>query len=100
MVFTTGIHIGWASPSLRKILSDEYPFEVTEEEASYIAIIGFAGDIIGGVCGASLIDKLGRRLTLLSLAIPYFMSFILIALSNYGTVFLYFARILGKLNYF
>lgn len=35
-----GIHFGWPSPSIPKILSEEYVFSVSSEEASYITIIG------------------------------------------------------------
>ncbi|KAJ8939502.1 hypothetical protein NQ314_011117 [Rhamnusium bicolor] len=47
-LFTAGIHLGWPAPSLRKITSAEYPFEVTSDEGSYIAIISCVGHVIGG----------------------------------------------------
>lgn len=97
LIFINGIHMGWTSPSLRKILSEDYPLQVSEEEGSYIAIISYIGDIVGGIYGCSLINIIGRRNTLLSITVPYVMSFGLIAISNYGTVFLYLARVLGKL---
>lgn len=46
-MFNSGLHFGWPSPSIPKILSDEYALNITGEEASYITIIGPAGDIIG-----------------------------------------------------
>lgn len=96
LIFLNGIHVGWPSPSLRKMFSEDYPFIVTENEGSYIVIISYIGDIIGGICGCSLINLIGRKNTLLSITVPYTLSFLLISFSNYGTIYLYFARVLGK----
>lgn len=96
LILLNGIHLGWTSPSLRKILSEDYPLQVSEEEGSFIAIISFLGDIIGGIYGCSLINIIGRKNTLLSITIPYVISFGMIAISNHGTVYLYIARVLGE----
>jgi hypothetical protein len=46
-----GLHSGWPAPSLPKLLSDEFPYDVTNEEASYITIIGYVGNLCGGLVG-------------------------------------------------
>lgn len=69
-LFTTGIYQGWGSPSLVKILSDEYPIEVTEDEASYITIIGALGHVTAGFLASQLSDRIGRKSTIIGIAIP------------------------------
>lgn len=93
-----GCHGGWPGPSLRKILSDEYPFDVTSEEASYIAIIGPVGDVIGGVLGSTLIDIIGRKWTILSIFIPQCLSHITLYFSYYYKELLYCGRIFGGIG--
>ncbi|KAH0809886.1 hypothetical protein GEV33_012903 [Tenebrio molitor] len=88
----------WPAPSLPKLLSDEYPNDVTNEEASYITIIGYVGNICGGFIGASFLDKIGRRRTILLIALPQFISFFLIAMSYYVFELLYVARVIGGLG--
>lgn len=39
-MFNAGVHFGWPSPSLPKLMSHEYVFNISPEEASYITIIG------------------------------------------------------------
>jgi sugar porter (SP) family MFS transporter len=97
-IFTMGLHSGWPAPSLPKLLSDEFPYDVTNEEASYITIIGYVGNLCGGLVGAALLDKIGRRRTILAIALPQLISFILIAMSYYVFEFLYVARVIGGLS--
>lgn len=97
-LFTAGIHQGWGGPSLIKILSDEYPIPVTEEEASYITIIGPVGHVIGSFLASYLADYIGRKNTVLSIGIPQVLSFILIYFSFHDKFLLYIARILGGIG--
>ncbi|CAG9762037.1 unnamed protein product [Ceutorhynchus assimilis] len=97
-LFISGIHQGWAGPSLVKLLSDEYPIPVTEEEASYITIIGPVGHVIGGFLSSYLADFIGRKATVLSIGLPQLASFILIYFSYKGVYLLYIARILGGMG--
>lgn len=96
VAFTSGVHYGWTGPSLRKILSPEYPHEVSSDEASYIAVVSCIGHVIGGFSGSSLSDAIGRKYTLLSIAVPQVTSFIMIYFSYYGKYLLYLARVLGR----
>ncbi|XP_018565807.1 facilitated trehalose transporter Tret1-like [Anoplophora glabripennis] len=98
VVFTVGIHLAWTGPSLRKILSPEYPHDVTPDEASYIAIVSCVGHVIGGFSGSTLSDTMGRKYTLLAAAVPQVSSFIMIYFSYYGTYLLYCARVIGGIG--
>ncbi|KAF7268081.1 hypothetical protein GWI33_018743 [Rhynchophorus ferrugineus] len=97
-LFTAGIYQGWAGPSLLKILSEEYPIDVTAEEASYITIIGPVGHVIGGFSASYLADYIGRKNTVLSIGIPQVISFLLIYFSYHTVYLLYIARILGGIG--
>ncbi|XP_056633771.1 facilitated trehalose transporter Tret1-like [Diorhabda sublineata] len=92
-----GIHFAWPSPSLPKIMSDEYKFEITSEEASYITIIGPCGDILGSILYPALVDRIGRKKTILLIAVPQIISMGMIYFSFYSKVLLYFARLIGGL---
>lgn len=46
VMFNAGVHFGWPSPSLPKLMSSEYVFNITSEEASYITIIGKTPSIL------------------------------------------------------
>ncbi|XP_050298938.1 facilitated trehalose transporter Tret1-like [Anthonomus grandis grandis] len=97
-LFTAGIYQGWGGPSLMKILSDDFPIEVTEEEASYMMIIGPLGHVAGGFLASHLADFIGRKYTVLAIGLPQLLSFIVIYVSYYNIGLLYVARILGGLG--
>ncbi|CAG9762036.1 unnamed protein product [Ceutorhynchus assimilis] len=94
----SGIYQGWPSPSLVKILSNEYPIEVTEEEASYIAVIGSIGHVFAAFLAASLSDWIGRKNTILCIALPQIASFSLISFSYHSKILLYFAQVLAGMG--
>jgi sugar porter (SP) family MFS transporter len=97
-IFTMGLHTGWPGPSLPKILSDEFPYDVSNEAGSYITIVGNLGTVFGGLIGSLLLDRIGRRRTMLLIALPQFISFFLIAMSYYVFELLYVARVIGGLG--
>lgn len=88
--------MGWPAPSLKIILSSGYPFEISEDEGSYIVIISCLGHIFGGVLASTLADTIGRKWTLLSVAIPQLSALMMIYISHQSKYFLYSARIIGK----
>lgn len=62
-----GGYQGWTAPSLVKLLSDEYPIPISQEDASIVATIGCLGHVIGGFLGSSLSDLIGRKTTIMSI---------------------------------
>jgi MFS family permease len=97
-MFCSGIHMGWPSPSLPRLFSEEYPFEVTAEAASYITIIGAVGDIFGNIFSFLLVDYIGRKATILLIGVPQIVSMTMIYLSSYSIVLLYVARFIGGIS--
>lgn len=72
-------------------------FNISDDEAANIVIISNVGHVIGGLVGAYLFDKIGRKYTILLLAIPQFFGFFLTYCSIYGVYWFYVARTVGKL---
>ncbi|KAJ3651076.1 hypothetical protein Zmor_017137 [Zophobas morio] len=95
--FTTGLHVGWPAPSLPQLFSEEYPFDVSAEEGSYITIIGNLGAFFGSFIGNFILDKIGRRRCSIIIAFPQIISFLLIILSYQVMELLYVGRFVGGL---
>lgn len=89
------IHFGWPTASIPKLLSEEYPFNLTREEVSYITIMGPIGSAAGNILTISLLDLIGRKNMILLVAIPQIICFDLIALSRFTPIVLYLARFIG-----
>ncbi|KAL3271131.1 hypothetical protein HHI36_021628 [Cryptolaemus montrouzieri] len=96
--FSVGAHTGWTSPFIPKLQSDDYPFEVTNEAASYIAIAGPIGDIFGEIISTLIVDRIGRKATILMTGIPILTSNILIYFSYMSPILIYTARFLGGIS--
>ncbi|CAH1118549.1 unnamed protein product [Phaedon cochleariae] len=97
-MFSAGITYAWIIPSLPRLLTDEYPFEITRDEASYVAIVSSLGFIAGCVSSSYLIDVIGRKKTILLMTVPQVLSFLMIYLSFYSKVLLYLGRISGGIG--
>ncbi|KAK9869314.1 hypothetical protein WA026_003064 [Henosepilachna vigintioctopunctata] len=96
---SVGIHSGWTSPFIPKLTkAGGYPFNVTSEDASYIAILGPAGDLIGEVTSMSVVDIIGRKTSLMIFGIPIFLSNMLIYFSYISPLCIYIARLLGGIS--
>ncbi|XP_063926779.1 facilitated trehalose transporter Tret1-like [Zophobas morio] len=96
--FTAGLHVGWPAASLPQLLSDEYPFDVSAEEGSYITIIGNLGAFFGSFIGNFILDKLGRRRCIILVALPQTISFLSFILSYHVMELLYVGRFVGGLG--
>uniref|UniRef100_W4VSK0 Putative sugar transporter n=1 Tax=Phaedon cochleariae TaxID=80249 RepID=W4VSK0_PHACE len=93
--FSSGLSFSWIIPSLNKVMSDEYPFKMSSDEASYLAIINQIGFVVGAVLSAHLMDVIGRKWTLVWTSLPMVASFLMISLSDFSKILLYVARVLG-----
>lgn len=76
------MHYGWPSPSLPKLLAEDFDFPVSNEEGSSIAILSLVGGIVGSLLSGILLDRLGRKPVILLTSPIYFISWILIANSS------------------
>lgn len=89
----------WTSPMFPKLNStdpDENPFgkPISDDDASWIGSLVNIGAMIGPIFFRYLSDKVGRKITLLSIAAPHLIAFITLAFAK--NVYLYFvARLLN-----
>nr|CAH7712265.1 unnamed protein product [Callosobruchus chinensis] len=97
-IFTAGINYGWPLPSLKRLMSDEFPLEVTEEDASYVTITNNVGNLIGGILSTFFIDRFGRKYTSMVYSVLLMVSLVMIYLSWLHMGLLYAARIIGGIG--
>ncbi|KAJ3650195.1 hypothetical protein Zmor_021897, partial [Zophobas morio] len=88
---TAGMLFSWSSPSIPKIVEDKVNYNITLDEASYFTVLPPIGAIVSSFLFAVLSDSIGRKNTLLLVAIPHIVSLILISTATSVYVF-YVAR--------
>ncbi|XP_012261234.2 facilitated trehalose transporter Tret1-2 homolog [Athalia rosae] len=93
-VLQAGINIGWATPMLPYLTSEDSFVVVTEEQGSWIACAAGIGAIIGATPAGRLSDILGRRRAILTFPIFSLLSWLLMIFGT-GVWSLYIARLLG-----
>lgn len=70
-----GVQIGWPSPNLLLLASDESPIgKITKDEASTIASIQCVGGLISNIFVGYISAKFGRKIALFSMAVPTIVS--------------------------
>ncbi|XP_012289044.1 facilitated trehalose transporter Tret1 [Orussus abietinus] len=93
----TGSHIGWTSPILPKLKNEKSPFGITSGDASWIASFYLLGSIPGNVIAALIVDRLGRKSSLLLSGIPLSLGWVLIILAD-NAYTLYASRFISGLG--
>ena len=86
----------WTSPALP--LLEKKHTSVTADQGSLIASLYNLGAIFGYLLYPLLVDRLGRKHTLLTFALPQIISWILI-LTARNVIVLYIARLIGGIGY-
>nr|XP_022917188.1 facilitated trehalose transporter Tret1-like [Onthophagus taurus] len=82
--FTCGIIFAWTSPVIPKLKQNDTPLDhkITIEEISWLAPLVSLGSAFGPFLGGFLVDKIGRKLSLVICAIPLTVTFICLAFST------------------
>ncbi|KAF2904709.1 hypothetical protein ILUMI_01462 [Ignelater luminosus] len=75
----TGLQNGWPTPTVPRLLSNDLGFKITQDEVSIIVMIAPLGYLIGSPFAGFLLDRIGRKYTLLILSVPQIAAWILIA---------------------
>lgn len=91
------MHYSWSSPSFPKLLAEDYPLNITSDEASYVTIIFPIGDIFGAPIGAIFADIIGRKKGILLIAVPAFIAWMFIAFAQ-NVYMLYIGRFIAGLG--
>lgn len=99
LTFSHGLGFGWISPLIRLLQSDDTPMSrpITTEELSWIGAWVCVGGVIGNIFGGLVIDRIGRKLTILLIALPNISLWITSILATEIYHF-YIARFLGGLT--
>lgn len=95
--FTAGVGFAWTSPAIPKMndpVESPLPFPMSHDEESWLASLYALGACFGPFAFGYLSDKIGRKKTLLSCAIPVAACYIIKAFAN-DMAYFYMARLLG-----
>ncbi|XP_068153067.1 facilitated trehalose transporter Tret1-like [Drosophila tropicalis] len=99
MTLTDGIGIGWLSPTLTLLSSENNPFgdALTVVQASWVGSVIGLGSLVGDLIFGLLIDRLGRKICLFVLAIPN-MIFWILTYTAKDVIYLYIGRFLAGIS--
>jgi len=100
--FTCGETFGWTSPIIPKLSSNEsclnpLPEPVTLSQASWIGSLLPIGATLGPFIAGFILDKIGRKNTLLVTTVPMVVSYLIAAYAKSVMLF-YLARLLAGLS--
>lgn len=91
-----GTALGWSSPTKSKLVgphSTEYDFEITEEDFSMIGSLVTLGAAFVCIIIGSILQMIGRKLTMLLLVIPFTVGWLLVTIPA-NLLMLYVGRFL------
>ncbi|XP_055858513.1 facilitated trehalose transporter Tret1-like [Episyrphus balteatus] len=99
VVFSYGISLGWITPLLYILQSNDSPltFKISIEDTSWIGSLSNAGGLIGTVFFGYLIDRAGRKICLYILPLPHIAFWIIVYFSK-NAYHLYLARFVGGIT--
>ncbi|XP_033212349.1 facilitated trehalose transporter Tret1-like [Belonocnema kinseyi] len=98
LVLDAGAHFSWSSPALSHFRSDKSQFSITTDQGAWLASITSLGTIVGYMINSIIINRIGRRYSILIFAISHLISWILINVARSFT-FLIIARLTAGLSY-
>ncbi|CAH0564584.1 unnamed protein product [Brassicogethes aeneus] len=100
VTFSGGASFTWTSPVLPKLeTKNQNPLSepITTSQGSLITGMLSLGGVFGTFIAGWLLDRFGRKITLLSIALPFFCTFVALAFARYVEVF-YVVRFIQGLS--
>ncbi|NXI49835.1 GTR8 protein, partial [Chloroceryle aenea] len=89
-----GFVLGYSSPVIPELRKSNDPkLRLDSSQASWFGVIVTLGAAAGGILGGYLVDKVGRKLSLMLCSIPYVFGYIVIICAQ-NVWMLYFGRVL------
>lgn len=76
------MHFGWPSPSLPLLLDESSHIPMTSSDGSWLAVMPCMGAVVGCFLAAYFVDKIGRKISMLTTSPLYFIAWIMVAYSN------------------
>ncbi|XP_066598763.1 facilitated trehalose transporter Tret1-like isoform X2 [Prorops nasuta] len=93
-MLSCGMLFGWASPTLPKLLSGEDQLRLNSDEGAWaISMLSF-GCAVGPLLSCLLVDRIGRKWSLLWMTVPNLASWLIIGLADSAGL-LYAGRFVG-----
>ncbi|XP_057324348.1 facilitated trehalose transporter Tret1-like [Microplitis mediator] len=89
-----GCHIGWTSPSLPYLKSDDSHLPMTNDDSSWIASFFLLGSVPGNLLAAFIVDVIGRKRSLLVAGFPLILGWLLIIFAR-NAYYLYASRFIS-----
>ncbi|XP_065334432.1 facilitated trehalose transporter Tret1-like isoform X1 [Cloeon dipterum] len=77
-----GFASGYTAPALVKMQEDNATLTITTEDESWIVSLMPLAGLVGGIAGGPMIEHIGRRSTILGTALPFIISFLVIAFAQ------------------
>ncbi|KAG5311729.1 TRET1 protein, partial [Acromyrmex insinuator] len=91
LALAVGTALAWTSPVLPQLYKENSWLVITKEQGSWVSSLLALGAILGAVPSGPMADKLGRKKTLLLLAAPFLLSWVIIIFA-YKLWLIYLAR--------
>lgn len=88
---------GWSSPGVPKLLAADSPVKITEDDAYLVEMLYMAGGVAGLPVTVFVVDRLGRKKSIILASVQNIVSWILIATATTKPV-LFVARFLTGLS--
>lgn len=85
-MFSLGTYVGWASPTIPKLLKDNSPIKLNPDEASLAISLLKAGNALGCIISIFLVDFIGRKGTIIISIIPTTIGWIIILFAKSAMV--------------
>ncbi|XP_059612694.1 uncharacterized protein LOC132259159 [Phlebotomus argentipes] len=98
IMVTAAAVYGWTSPTLPKLTAEDSPIPTTADQSSWIVAFLSIGGVIGPIISFLIVDRIGRKITLLSATFPVIIGIILVLVANSPEV-LYASRLFCGTTY-
>ncbi|XP_043196353.1 facilitated trehalose transporter Tret1-like [Amphibalanus amphitrite] len=91
-----GFTAAYTSPALASMQLPDSRLKITDEQASWIGSLMPLSALCGGLGSGTLIEKLGRKITIMGTGLPFMLSYALIAFAQ-DVYMIYVARVIAGL---
>jgi len=89
--------MGWTSPYLALLTSDDGPFLITQEQGSWVASLLPLGRLFGAIIGSVFVEYLGSKMALFITGLPLIFAWACITAAN-SVAWLYVFRLFSGNN--
>lgn len=81
-MFCIGSSTGWNSPSSVKLMSEDSPIRLNSSDVSTLMSLLAVGQLVAPPLNSLIVDRIGRKNTLLIVGLPLIISWSLITIAD------------------